>query len=188
MKVKHLTLAGAALLMLMFTSCLSGNVLNFDYKERAQSGTPENSVIFIGFYGYNTLMYWSQCDSEYQPDYQQLDGPFIVSAPVAPGSRYRLEYQYGQVKSGNTITYWSGYRSMQDHYFDIKVPEEPGIYYFGYYNGQDSYRMGEPVKMSGLFVTTNPVKQEKECLEYALKKYKGTAWEPVIRERLEELK
>ena len=42
--------------------------------------------------------------------------------------------------------------------------------------------------MSGLFATTNPVKQERECLEFALKKYKGTDWEPVIKQRIEELR
>ena len=189
MKVKKLTLVGVSLLlMIFFTGCMSPKIANFDYKDRAQDGTPENSVIFIGFYGNNLYMYWSQCDSEYQPDYQQLEGPYIVSAPVAPGSRYRLENQYGEIRSSYSVTYWGQYETMQNNSYDIKIPDEPGIYYFGFYSGTDSWRFGKPINMTGLFATTNPTKQEIECLQAALKKYKGTAWEPVIQERIKELK
>lgn len=186
--MKKLLVAIAGICLVLLTGCASGKILNFDYKERAALGTPENSVIFIGFYGNNSTMYWSQCNSEYSPDYQQLEGPYIVSAPVAPGSRYRLEWVSGSVNYGRTVVYWGDVYTMQYNYFDIKIPEEPGIYYFGYYNGKESFEKGEPVPMSGIFATTNPVKQEKECLEAALKQYKGTDWEPVIRNRLEELK
>ena len=176
MKLKKLSLVGTGLLlMIMFTSCLSPKVTNVNYKERATQGTPENSVIFIGFYGNDWEMYWSQCDSEYQPDYQQLEGPYIVSAPVAPGSRYRLVYEYGEIRSSYSVTYWGQRESMQQNAYDIKIPEEPGIYYFGYYSGSSSYQKGEPVPMTGLFATTNPVKQEIECLEAALNVYRKTA-------------
>ena len=178
----------AGICLFLFSGCLSPKVVNFDYKQRAAEGTPENSVIFIGFYGNNTTMYWSQCNSEYQPDYQQLEGPYIVSAPVAPGSRYRLEYEYGEIRSSYSVTYWGQVENMQNNSYDIKIPDEPGIYYFGYYSGADSYRFGRPVPMTGLFATTDPVKQERECLQNALKKYKGTDWEPVIKNRLEELR
>lgn len=186
--MKKLSIAIAGICLTLLTSCTSGKILNFDYKERAELGTPENSVIFIGFYGNDTSMYWSQCNSEYGPDYQQLEGPYIVSAPVAPGSRYRLEWAGGSINYGRTIVYWNDVYTMQWNYFDIKIPEEPGIYYFGYYSGKESYEQGEPVPMTGIFATTNPVKQERECLEAALKQYKGTDWEPVIRNRMEELR
>ena len=181
MKKTLFVIAGMCLFLL--SGCLSPKILNFDYKERAAQGTPENSVIFIGFYGNDSTLYWSQCNSEYQPDYQQLEGPY-----VAPGSRYRLEYVSGSMVVGRTTYYWSDVYGMQNNYYDIKIPEEPGIYFFGYFNGQDSFRQGEPVQMSGLFATTNPVKQERECLQFALKKYKGTDWEPVIKQRIEELR
>ena len=186
MKKTLFVIAGMCLFLL--SGCLSPKILNFDYKERAAQGTPENSVIFIGFYGNDSTLYWSQCNSEYHPDYQQLEGPYVCSAPVAPGSRYRLEYVSGSMVVGRTTYYWSDVYGMQNNYYDIKIPEEPGIYFFGYFNGQDSFRQGEPVQMSGLFATTNPVKQERECLEFALKKYKGTDWEPVIKQRIEELR
>ncbi len=186
MKKSLIVIAGMCLFLL--SGCLSPKILNFDYKERAAQGTPENSVIFIGFYGNNGSMYWSQCNSEYQPDYQQLEGPYICSAPVAPGSRYRLEFVSGSMTVGRVTYTWSDVYSLQNNGFDIKIPEEPGIYFFGYYNGQDSFTNGEPKEMKGLFATTNPVKQERECLQFALKKYKGTDWEPVIQKRLEELR
>ena len=189
MKIKKLTMFGAALLLVsLFTSCMSPKINNFDYKERALEGTPENSVIFIGFYGNNTEMWWSQCNSEYQPDYQKLPGPYIVSAPVAPGSRYRLVFDHGEIRSSYSVTYWGALKSMQEYQYDIKIPDEPGIYYFGYNSGADTWRFQKPMPMEGLFATKDPVKQEVECLQAALKVYKKTAWEPVIQERLKELK
>lgn len=186
--MKKFSLVFAGLLAFLLTGCLSAKVTNFDYKERATLGTPENSVIFIGFYGNDWQMYWSQCDSEYPPDYQQLEGPYIISAPVAPGSRYRLEWVSGSANYGRVVYYWNDVYPMQYKEFDIKVPEKPGIYYFGYYSGQDSFKEGENVPMTGLFATTNPKKQEIECLQEALRKYKGTEWEPVIQSRLKEVK
>ena len=186
--MKKTTFITAGMCLFLLTGCLSPKIVNFDYKEKAAQGTPENSVIFIGFYGNNGSMYWSQCNSAYQPDYQQLEGPYIVSAPVAPGSRYRLEYVSGSMTVGRTTYYWNDTYPMQDNSFDIKIPEEPGVYFFGYYNGQNSFQQGVPVQPAGLFATTNPVKQQKECLEAALRIYKGTEWEAAIKEKLEELK
>jgi hypothetical protein len=189
MKVKKLTLLGAGILLVaLFTSCMSPKIINFDYKERALEGTPENSVIFIGFYGNNLQMYWSQCDSEYPPDYQKLEGPYIVSAPVAPGSRYRLAFDYGEIRSSYSVTYWGSQKYMQENQYDIKIPDEPGIYYFGYNSGADTWRYQKPMPMVGLFATKDPAKQEIECLEAALRLYKKTAWEPVIQERIKELR
>ena len=184
MKKLLLVLAGAC--VILFTSCLSAKVRNFDYKERAEMGTPENSVIFIGYYQNNSEMHWSQSDSEYAPDFQKLEAPYIISAPVAPGSRYRLVYCYGQYRTGQYITYWNPTYSLQENYFDIKIPDEPGIYFFGYYNGGGSVTNGKNVEQTGLFSSTVE-KAELYCLKEALKVYKGTAWEPVIKARIEEL-
>lgn len=189
MKKVWLVLTG--MIFFLFTGCLSQKSnLNFDYTERAALGTPENSVIFIGFYATNYAMSWSQSDSEYPPDYQSLDGPFVISAPVAPGSRYRLSFVSGSYSVGNTTYWWSEYYSMQVNNFDIKIPDEPGIYYFGYYSGSDSYSNGKPVEApQSVFTpsTNSPEKRELACLKEALNRYKGTDWEPVIKARMEEL-
>lgn len=188
MKSKKLALLGAGILMLTLTGCFSVKP-NFDYKERAKEGTPENSVILIGYFGCNGQMCYSQCDSEYAPDYQELVGPFIVSAPVAPGSRYRLEYVSGSETVGRTTYYWYNTYPLGYNWFDIKVPDEPGIYYFGYYYGRASYREGEPKAYeTTLFYKPNPVKEERDCLQAALNVYRGTEWEAVIKERIGELK
>ena len=187
---KTLLLVTASLFMFLFTGCFSSSSTNINYKERGTQGTPENSVVFYGFFEYNTVMEWSQSDSEYAPDYQILDTEYIVSAPVAPGSRYRLEYVNGSYSIGNTTYYWNNRYSMQENGFDIKIPDEPGLYFIGYNSGPDSYKMGKIVPLktttTGLFGTTAE-KAEMECLQEAYDLYRGTAWAPLIKERIKEL-
>ena len=56
MKKVWLVLTG--MIFFLFTGCLSQKSnLNFDYTERAALGTPENSVIFIGFYATNNATF-----------------------------------------------------------------------------------------------------------------------------------
>ena len=188
MKIKKMLLVAAAAMSILLTSCLSGTVTNVNYKDRAATGTPENSVVFYGFYESNVEMDWYQSDSEYAPDFQKLDAPYIVSAPVAPGSRYRLEYCYGSYRVGNTIHYWSPTYAMQENSFDIKVPEEPGIYYIGSFDGADSYRFGKNMPVTALFKAPSPERLEMDCLREAVRKYKGTAWEALFKARMEELR
>ena len=185
--MKKALFAIAGMCLFLFTGCLSPKIVNFDYKKKAAEGTPENSVVFVVYYRDNVQMYWSQSDSEYQPDYQQLEGPVFVSAPVAPGSRYRLVYCYGSYVVGNTRVYWNPNYSMQENYFDIKVPDEPGIYYVGAFEGSDSYRYGKNINAKSL-IKVSDEKWETMCLKEALKRYKGTAWEPVIKAEIEEVK
>lgn len=195
MKTRNLSIIAVCVALLMtLTSCLStSGSSSINYKKRAETGTPENSVILVFFYSNNSQMTFSQCDSEYPPDNQELIGPYFVSAPVAPGSRYRLQYVNGSFQSGQTVWYWTNTYSMQVNGFDIKVPDEPGIYYVGYFSGQDSYRQGSPsaiTKTGGLLIQrdADPKEQEKECLEEALNVYRGTEWFDVIKQRLGELK
>ena len=189
--MKKLTFVLAGMVLFLFTSCLSSKVENFNYKERALTGTPENSVIFIGCLENNSLISYSQSNSEYAPDYQTLEGPFVISAPVAPGSRYRLAYVAGSYTVGRTVYYWSENYSMQVNNFDIKIPDEPGIYYFGYYSGNNTFQNGTYTAPSeGLikFSTPSDEKREYDCLQMAYDRYRGTAWESVIKERMKELK
>ena len=171
MKTRKLYIVAICTVLLMtLTGCLSSGINTVNYKKRAETGTPENSVIFIGYYSDNAYMTFSQCDSEFPPDNQELEGPYIVSAPVAPGSRYRLQYVNGSYSVGQTVYYWINTYSMQVNGFDIKVPDEPGIYYVGYFSGQDSYRQGSPsaiTKTGGLLIQrdADPKEQEKECLD-----------------------
>ena len=185
--MKKLSVVFVGMFLFLLTGCLSPKIVNFNYKERAAQGTPENSVLFYGCYESITIMEWSQSDSEYPADYQKLEGPYVVSAPVAPGSRYRLQYVYGSYRVGNYVTYWSETYTMQNTAFDIKIPEEPGLYYFGTYSGANSHSTNSKVVSRGLFNASDE-KLELNCLKEVLKKYKGTAWEPVIKERMEELK
>lgn len=189
--MKKVSLLTAGIILFLLTSCASSKGLqNFDYQKRAKTGTPDNSVIFIGYYANNTAMSWSQCNSTYAPDYLTIDGPFVISAPVEPGSKYRLAYVSGSYTNGKTHEYWTEQYSMQNIDFDIEIPDEPGLYYFGYFSGQDSYNNRKPTPAEpGTFKgSATPEKRELYCLKQALKLYKGTEWEAVIKARMEELK
>ena len=142
------------------------------------SGTPADSVVFYGgFYDGDNDYIFTQIDSSFEPDSQGLfNERYFVSAPVKPGSCYMLEYWY-----------WIGnnFYSMNDFMphnspLIIKVPEEPGLYYFGSYAGYNSLSWGRLIDW-----TSKPSDEMKpKALEKALAYYKGTAWEPLIKKEL----
>lgn len=194
---KVVYLSFITVLSLVFTSCLSVGQTNFSYYERGLDRTPENSVIFYGmYYGANEMRY-SQDDFNYSPDSQVFTGRLgvIVSAPVEPGSHYHLEHVKVQV-----ITYQVGnYREIATidsdipkNYkgLDIQVPSEPGLYYIGWWEVVKTVQNGENTPFSGDEAFCWDLTQEEgeiEVLGAAKKAYKGTSWEAVIDERLNEL-
>ncbi len=151
------------------------------------TGTPEDSVIFYGgFAGVNDYIF-TQIDSNFEPDTQAMiraDG--FVSKPVKPGSRYMLEYL------DNTTTTVSGSGGVASvHFTDngynaiYNVPKEPGLYYFGYYNGGFSIKMGELYTDDYSIVYSSTIRKASSLNE-VLKYYKGTEWEPLINEELKK--
>ncbi len=159
-------------------------------------GTPEDSVIFYGgFEGMGNDFIFTQVNSDYEPDIQSMKGElYFVSEPVKPGSRYVLEYWcwhyhvtyttfIGTKPQYHTVDY-SQNRSYtaQTSPLVIEVPTEPGLYYFGYYAGESSIERGELVQMA-----YNPSVEAKDnALRKILRYYKGTAWEPLIKQELAE--
>lgn len=172
---------------IFFMSCLSTKVETVDYKSRIEGSTPENSVIFYGCYTDNSLTYFAQSDSEYGPDFQKLEGSVFVSAPVKPGSRYRLAYTNGSRTIADTTYFWNDFYPMNSNSFDIKIPEEPGLYYVGTYDGMTSYEAGKNVPVQYFIFKKTPEQEEIACLKEVKRIYGKTEWKAVIDEKIKEL-
>lgn len=187
MKKKLVFFSVLLILSSVFTSCLS-IVKTVDYKERAKEGSPEDSVIFYGSYKNNEHMIYAQSDTSLSADVQSLVGEYVVSAPVTPGSRYRLMYMKGSKKSGRYYTIWDSWFSMQTSGFDVQVPNEPGLYYIGSWDGLQSFKDAENKKAEFTLFKKSEEAEELQCLKAAKKIYARTKWEAVIQDRINELK
>ena len=159
---------------------------------QSASGTPEDSVIFYGYIEGATsiakeqenIVQFSQMNSNFPPDHQQMKNKIFVSKPVAPGSLYFLQGMAGEAQKtiGNTIWIYNETFPMQSDFVPIivNVPKEPGFYFVGYYIDPIGLLEGKVKKYDNKSM-------EKICLKGALKLYKGTAWEKAIKDRIKEL-
>ena len=147
---------------------------------QSATGTPEDSVVFYGFIDGNNVTEFSQMNSDFPPDHQQMKKNIFVSKPVAPGSLYFLQSMSGSYRSGNTLWGYNETFPMQENFVPVivNVPKESGLYFVGSYIEPLKILNGEPEKIKW---------GEKICLKGALKLYKGTAWEKAIEERIKEL-
>ena len=193
MKKRVLGMMALAAVLFSFTSCMSlGALMNSDTsnKDDYQNavGTPENSVVFYGILHGDKKHAFSQMDPNFPPDYQESKKFLFISKPVALGSTYILESSSGQAPGGLVgnarITYvWDSSYSLQSaaNPLVVNVPKKPGLYWIG-------YLWGCPGADGKLKRIEKWEKYEASPLKNALKLYKGTAWEKVILERMEELK
>lgn len=181
------------------TSVMASSGLSTDNISEYQSapGTPEDSVVFYGYIeGENgisrqqeTILQFSQMNTDFPPDHQQMKKNIFVSKPVAPGSLYFLQSMKGEARKvgfslegANTLWIYNETFPMQEELVPIviNVPKEPGLYFVGSYY--------DPLKLLENEVKKSTDKaSEKICLKGALKLYKGTAWEKAIEERIKEL-
>ena len=158
-------------------------VRKYHIKYKDFNGTPNNTVIFYGgFHGTGNDFIFNQVDPDHEPERQAVAGEeFFVSKPVRFGSRYILEYWYWTDAAENYEGF-STSRSYgeEDSPVVIDVPYEPGFYYFGYYDGRPSITSGSLVEWD----LHPPVEMKPAALRKMLGCYRGTDWEPLIREEL----
>ena len=148
-------------------------------------GLPENSVIFYGgFQGTENDFLFSQIDPYFDPDTQAVEGQlFFVSRPVKRSSRYMLEYW----RWTDSTEGYDGFSSAKSYTpksspLVIDIPDEPGLYYFGFYSGMATSATGELTEWK----IHSSEEMKVPALKQVLRCYKGTEWEDYIREELEK--
>ncbi len=151
-------------------------------------GTPEDSVIFYGGFEATANDYlFTQINSDFEPDSQSMRREYMfVSEPVQPGSRYMLEYWWYWTAStpSSSGSYASQYFTQQTSPLIIDIPEEPGLYYFGYYSGIATVVNGRLIECG----YAPSAEMRDSALKAVLRRYRGTAWEPLIKKELAEAK
>ena len=205
LKKKALTAFSFVLLSsVLFTGCFSLSFFrdpikdaNLQLKRKSELGSPENSVLVYGCidagFGTTVTLSFFQANTEYPP---RPLAPFcytktglfnlgkkgvMISEPLSPGGRYKL-YKIRLYRSnGQSVydyTYNYGVQGSTD--FDFIVPQSPGLYYWGTH--KVDFSTGDHKD------STEKSWDELSAVETALSFYKGTAWEPLLQAKKEELK
>lgn len=151
------------------------------------NGTPRNTVIFYGgFHGTGNDFVFRQVDPEHEVEVQATsDEEFFISKPVRFGTRYVLEYWYWTDSDEN----YEGFSAARNYHENssplvIDIPYEPGFYYFGYYDGRPSITTGELVEWN----KNSSIEMKPAALKKAISCYRGTEWEPLLREEYRKAK
>jgi hypothetical protein len=163
---------------------------------KTSAGTPENSVLVYGMNYSVDECYYSQMDPKYEADFRSPEfstdtfKPYAFClGPVTPNTRYGVTFisatEYYYVGNHRYINQYKTFGSLQGTIFDIVVPSKPGLYYYGSYNAIYSIKNGKREKYEGVGMDDKGA--ELYCLKAITKAVKGTAWEPLVQKRIEEL-
>lgn len=178
MKKNYVLVAALLFLVLGVGNCVPVSKL---LKTADQRGTPENSVLVYGRIAPVAVMNFLQMDSRFQADRQDvnfLSDYVFCLAPVAPGSFYMA----GRVNTDLMGRYFiADFYTLSGSMWDLRVPSQPGLYYYGSYDFVKSDKKGERIAMG------DSKKEELGCLKVLKKELKKTSWEEVIQKRIDEL-
>ncbi|MBR1536650.1 MAG: hypothetical protein IJ630_06915 [Treponema sp.] len=186
---------------ILFFSCASTDV---DFTELGMEKTPENSVvmIFVSFYGGGLELV--QINPAYPAGKASAtDKNGGATEPLIPGACYMIYYPYLEE------TPWAGIPSIENSigfaYLNekqtdklslghrIEVPSKPGLYVYYPKIDIDAIKESNAIVIGKL---TNDMEEWhkipsyrnriRKCFEKASKAYRGTAWESLINEYVEE--
>ena len=195
-----------------FMSCLSTSV-----SEESQSigmienASPENSVLVYGFSSEPDIkIYYVDEKNNWETLISTGDGYFSLPPAYKGG---KLVVKGSSWQKSSSATTFQGNMQIDTHYvslheitndeWTVNVPKDKPLYFMGIHSIQAKNIMDwESIQAlkakSGTVVLGMPKTEEEykalidkyeiKCLNKLLKKYKGTAWETVISEKLAELK
>ncbi len=169
-------------------------------------GTPEDSVVFYGGFSSmdpKAIISFTQTNPEFPADKQTMTGDYFISKPVPLGSCYILQHLEGienkttYVGNPNPVKGFDRKvttESYKKHYsskntpLTIKVPDKPGIYYFGYYSARRTTEYEELIEATpGVLGPQTTDDWEEAVLKKVIPLYKDTDWEIKLQERLDTL-
>ena len=191
-KTKLIVLCLVSLSAVCFTGCLTlfeaiANQSQRDALVKDIKGTPENSVVIYGGWAGVGKLFQANTSKAPNPASFYTEKDWSVSTPLVPGGRYREYFDVSVINTGNTVTttyYVYGLNGNIESEFI--VPEKAGIYYYG-----DSLLnlQSKKIKNQSESKTAKQLKNEElKALNNAYKVYAKTAWGPLFKARMEELK
>ncbi|MGI5172706.1 hypothetical protein H0R92_03770 [Treponema sp. OMZ 840] len=178
---------------LFFTGCLS--LIDSIFKQSAREdlakdikGSPEEMLVIYGEPGFTGGL-WFQANTKKAPShaYFYTENEGAVSLPLVPGGRYHQYFDWTVVHMGNNVTttyYLHGLNGNTDSEFI--VPEKTGIYYFG--DSIETLKPGFAKNQKDTKTAKERKEAELRAVKSAYKVYADTAWGPLFKARMEELK
>jgi len=172
-----------------------------------ENATPENSVLVYGFSSEPDIqLYYVDTKNKWEALISTGDRCFSLP-PAHKGAKLVVKASSWQ-KSGSTTTFqgtnhYITLYEVQNDEWNVNVPTDKPIYFMGFHsimqkNIMEWESLKELQSKPGTIVVGIPkteeeyklliCKYELKCLKKLLKKYKGTAWEAPINERINELK
>lgn len=174
-----------------------------------ENPTPENSVLV---YGWSTepYVYLYYCDTKSDWETIQKVGGAFVLPPAYKGANLEIKAsryeQSSSSQAGNVIYHNSAMYEITNKEWNVNVPTDKALYYMGIHSIVEhniySWKTIEEMRSKPGYVMAGFPKTKEEyddwykktndnteraCLKKLLKQYKGTAWEPLIKERMDEL-
>lgn len=171
-------------------------------KESKPESTPENSVLVYGGIGDQTaLARFTQMDPAFAPGTRETWSLRFFFDDIEPGSYLKLTYYESRdvlAFQSHSALGWSVSNSTRYSInlpglqgttpVDFRVQRKPGLQYIGCKSEATVDGMMTFVPATWAKKAPNPEKEyELFVLKMVLKKKTGTAWEPLIRERMKEL-
>jgi len=184
------------LLMVMVLATSITFIQNATAEENAakQESTPDNSVLVYGTIGdFSSKIRFTQIDPDFSPATHEAECERFFFDDIEPGSLHKMtHYSTAPIRGMTYVITSPGLQETTP--LDFRAPSKPGLYYYGakfvgfqkrLRDEQATYTV-EPATWAR--TAPNPEREyELFVLKKVLKKKKGTAWEPVIRDRLKEL-
>lgn len=178
-------------------------------KGMIENATPENSVLVYWLPGEPESKFWFKDTKSDWEATAESEFTLMYLPPVHKGANLKLiqggAYRYGQHDTATkniNITTWVPVVNKEE--FSFKVPKDKSLVFMGLHSvfmpGSDTFEgrsiAWEKYTSENLVAGSNPKTQEEYdwwmkkgetmVLKNMLKKFKGTAWEPVLKERLAE--
>nr|WP_318660369.1 hypothetical protein [uncultured Treponema sp.] len=150
--------------------------------------TPENSCVFFFLMPENNHVKFVQTNPSMGVDIQTLkpmgDHGVIISKPCKPGSSYMIR----EMRGGNFNSYWFMSFGPGEKFFTFDIPETPGIYFYGFFWGEDIAKKishGEQVDLEKLKKIKYTKPSYKTAKKYFERFYGGTPWYDAFLEQKE---
>lgn len=184
-----------------FMSCLSTSVSEESQTiGMIENASPENSVLVYGFSSEPDIKIYYVDEKNNWETLISTGNRYFSLPPAYKGGKLVVKGSSWQ-KSSSATTF-QGNMQIDTHYvslyeitndeWTVNVPKDKPLYFMGIHSIQ-ALKAKSGTVVLGMPKTEEEYKAlidkyEIKCLNKLLKKYKGTAWETVISEKLAELK